>query len=67
MTSYIGLPTFFVLWAGYKLCYRTRVIPASEVDLISGKREIDEEEEQFIKEEAAKSPRTLWGKLWDGL
>jgi amino acid transporter len=54
-------------WAGYKLWYRTKVIPSEKVDLLSGKREIDEEEERFLENEAKKGPRTWRQKLWDSL
>jgi len=67
VTSYIGLPIFFLLWAGYKLLYRTKTIPADKVDLVTGLRAIDEEEAQFLAEEAAKGPRTRLGKIWDSL
>lgn len=58
---------FFVFWAGYKLFYRTSVIPAEKVDLVSGLREIDEEEERFVLEQEAKGPRSFWRRVWDDL
>lgn len=67
ITSYIGAPVFFGLWLGYKLFYRTRVIPPAEVDLVSGKRQIDEEEERYLAKQEAKGPRTTWQKIWDSL
>ncbi|KAH8106707.1 dicarbixylic amino acid permease [Cristinia sonorae] len=67
VTSYIALPAFVLFWGGYKLYYRSKVIPPEKVDLITGKREIDEEEERFNAEEAAKGPRTKWQKIWDSL
>ena len=67
VTSYIALPTFVIFWGGYKLWYRTRVIPVDKVDLITGKREIDEEEERFNRAEAMKGPKTGWQKMWDSL
>ena len=67
VTSYIALPAFVLFWAGYKLWYRTRVIPIERVDLITGKREIDEEEERFNQMEALKGPRTRLQKIWDSL
>jgi amino acid transporter len=65
--SYVGLPTFFILWLGYKILYRTKLIPADKVDLVTGLRAIDEEEEKFLAEQAAKGPRTRWMKIWDSL
>ncbi|KAI9459487.1 dicarbixylic amino acid permease [Lactarius psammicola] len=67
VTSYIGLPTFVLCWGGYKLYYRTSVIPSDKVDLITGKREIDEEEERFVADEEAKGPQSLRRRVWDSL
>ena len=67
VTSYIAVPAFVLFWAGYKLWYRTHVIPADRVDLVTGKREIAEEEERFRQREAMKGPQTRWQKIWDSL
>lgn len=68
VSFYFSSSTGFDLYfQGYKLFYRTSVIPPAEVDLISGKREIDEEEEQFLAAQAAKGPQTWKQKLWDAL
>ncbi|KDR81565.1 hypothetical protein GALMADRAFT_239589 [Galerina marginata CBS 339.88] len=67
VTSYIAIPIFFLLWAGYKLVFRTKVIASEKVDLVTGLRAIDEEEAKFIAEEEAKGPQTRLGKIWDSL
>jgi amino acid transporter len=68
ITSYLPVPLFFIFWLGYKLRYRTQVIPSSKVDLITGKREIDEEEERFIlKEKAREGKVSRWRRLADVL
>ncbi|KAG8910646.1 hypothetical protein FRC01_006211 [Tulasnella sp. 417] len=67
ITTYIGGPVFFVLWLGYKLMYRTRVIPPAEVDLVSGKQQIDEEEGLYLAHQHGRGPRTSWQKIWDSL
>ncbi|KAJ3167832.1 hypothetical protein HDU87_001425 [Geranomyces variabilis] len=44
--TYIGLPFFFLLWIGYKLVYKTKVVPLAEMDLVTDtlrEREIREE------------------------
>ena len=56
-----------MFYVGYKVYYRTSLIPSDQVDLITGKREIDEEEERFNHEEELKGPRTRLQKLWDSL
>lgn len=43
------------------------MIPSADVDLISGKQEIDEEEEEYERMMAAKGPQTRWERLWDAL
>ena len=67
ITNYIAIPVFFVLWIGYKVMYRSKQLKATEVDLVTGLRRIDEEEKLFLAEEAAKGPRTRWQKIWDSL
>lgn len=56
-----------MFWLGYKLMYRTRVIHPGKVDLFSGKKEIDDEEERFLADQALRGPRTRWQRIWDGL
>ena len=67
ITNYIAIPVFFTLWIGYKLMYKTKQLKPTEVDLVTGLRRIDEEEQKFLAEEAAKGPRTRWQKIWDSL
>ncbi|KAJ6630751.1 dicarbixylic amino acid permease [Mycena sp. CBHHK59/15] len=67
VTSYIGLPVFAVLYTGYKIIYRTRTIPAVQVDLRTGLQAIDEAEQRFLEEEKARGPPSLIHKLWDNL
>lgn len=61
------LIAFFVFWLGYKIFYRTKVIRPIEVDLITGKREIDEQEQKYLAEQEFlwrdRKP-TLWQKIW---
>ena len=61
--SYIAIPTFFIFWIGYKVFYRTKLIPLDKVDLDTGRREILEEEERFREKEALKGPQTKWQKI----
>ena len=67
VTAYIALPTFVLFYGGYKLYYRTVLIPSDKVDLITGKREIDEEEERFNQEQEARGPRSRWQRIWEDL
>ncbi|KAA1469476.1 dicarboxylic amino acid permease [Dentipellis sp. KUC8613] len=67
VTSYIGIPVFAVFWVGYKVFYKTKVIPIPEVDLVTGIREIEKEEEQYERQEESKGPRSWRQRLWDDL
>ncbi|KAF6765162.1 dicarboxylic amino acid permease [Ephemerocybe angulata] len=67
ITSYIAVPLFFILWIAYKTSRRTKVIPLAKVDLITGLREIDEEEARYKAEDAARGPRNRLQTLWDSL
>lgn len=52
---------------GYKVYFRTSTIPAAKVDLISGKQEIDDEEEEFLAREKLGGPQSRWQRFWDAL
>ena len=67
ITSYIAIPTFFVLWAVYKIKFKTRIIDPQHIDLTTGLDTIDEEEKRYLAGQAALGPRTRWQKLWDAL
>ncbi|PFH54397.1 hypothetical protein AMATHDRAFT_53372 [Amanita thiersii Skay4041] len=67
ITSYIGIPIYGCLWVGYKVIYKTKPIASKDVDLVSGLRSIDEEEERYLAEEKAKGPRAKWQKVVDAL
>ena len=34
---------------------------------MSGKQQIDEEEEQYLAEQRLKGPKSQWSKFWDAL
>ncbi|TFK88698.1 dicarbixylic amino acid permease [Polyporus arcularius HHB13444] len=67
ITAYIAVPAFVLFYFGYKVYYRTSLIPSDRVDLITGKREIDEEEDRFNKEQEMRGPRTKLQRIWDSL
>ncbi|PWN52876.1 putative general amino acid permease [Violaceomyces palustris] len=56
VTSYIGIPLFFIPLVGWKLWHKTKMIPLSEIDLDSGK--LDPSEERIEPE-----PTTIIGKF----
>jgi yeast amino acid transporter len=58
---------FAIFYAFWKIKNRESTIPLAQVDLLSGKREIDLEEERFLEKQAAMGPRTRRQKIWDSL
>ncbi|KAF2013451.1 amino-acid permease inda1 [Aaosphaeria arxii CBS 175.79] len=61
LAAYITLPIFFVLYAGHKIFYRTRfAIPIPDIDVISGKREMDE----LCANDHAPIPKNVWQRIW---
>ncbi|KAL7270222.1 amino acid transporter [Rhizina undulata] len=54
VTGYLGIPLYLILIFGYKFWYKAPGIKPSEVDLFSGKAEIDREEEEFLRQQALK-------------
>lgn len=48
MTNYIGVVTFVGIYAYHKFRYRTKMIPLHEVDLVSGKAEIDADQQYWF-------------------
>lgn len=61
IAAYVTLPAFFVLYIGHKLWFRTPAcIPISKVDVISGKKEMDELEAT----DEERVPRNRLQKAW---
>ena len=48
VTSYIGIPLYLIMILGYKLTHRRSGFRPEDVDLFTGKEEIDREEEAFL-------------------
>jgi len=67
ITAYIAFPIFFLLFMGWRYHDTCGTIPLDRVDLFSGKREIDEEEEQYLAEQQRKGPKSRWRRIWDAV
>ncbi|KAK4045964.1 amino acid transporter [Microbotryomycetes sp. JL201] len=66
ITSYLGLPIYIALYFGYKFWHKTKIIPLHEVDLISGRREFDEDEAQENERRGSKPQnKNIFRKIWD--
>lgn len=66
VTTYLGIPLYFIMFFGYKFIMKTSLIKPEDADLYSGKARIDAEEAEFIAAEAAKKggPETKGEKIY---
>lgn len=61
LAAYITIPIFLVLYLGHKLWFRTRwLIPIDEIDVISGKKEMDEMEAMDVPPVAKNWVQKFW-------
>lgn len=61
LAAYITIPIFLVLYIGHKLWFRTSwAIKVSNIDVISGKREMDE----LCANDVEPVPKNVWQKIW---
>ncbi|GAA5918751.1 hypothetical protein JCM6882_007723 [Rhodosporidiobolus microsporus] len=65
ITHYLGIPIYAVLYFGFKFYKKTKVIPLAEVDLLTGRKEYDDDAAQWEEKEAMEK-RSIWKKIWDG-
>jgi len=66
-SAYIALPLFALFFVGWRYYDGSRTIPLNMVDLVSGKREIDEEEEEYLAQQRLKGPKSQLRRFWDAL
>jgi len=67
MTNYVGFVSFAFIYIFYKVYYHTKLIPLNEIDLITGKAEIDADEQYWEAKRAARGKLNIWQKLGDRL
>lgn len=61
LAAYITIPVFLVLYLGHKLIFRTPLFkPTCEIDVISGKKEMDE----FCADDVPPVPKNWLQKVW---
>ena len=60
LSRYIGLLLFVVPLIGWKFCTDSRVVGLTEMDLFTGKQEVDDHELDCV----VIPPRTWYGKVW---
>ncbi|KAE9377735.1 putative dicarboxylic amino acid permease [Stipitochalara longipes BDJ] len=54
VTTYLGLPLYIILFFGYKIVMKSKLIKPEEADLYGGKARIDAEEAEFLARQAEK-------------
>jgi amino acid transporter len=54
VTTYLGLPLYIILYFGYKIVMKSKLIKPKDADLYGGKARIDAEEAEFLAREAEK-------------
>lgn len=61
LAAYITLPIFLALYLGHKIWFRTSwMIKLQHIDVISGKREMDE----LCAHDEEPVPKNIWQKIW---
>lgn len=66
VTTYLGIPLYIIMFFGYKIIKKSKVIKPLEADLYSGKAKIDKEEEEFLAAQIAKKgePETKLERIY---
>lgn len=66
VTTYLGIPLYFIMFFGYKFIMKTSWIRPEDADLYSGKARIDAEEEEFLAQEQARkgAPETKGERIY---
>ena len=61
LAAYITLPIFLGLYFGHKIWFRTRfAIPVEEIDITTGKKEMDE----LAEMEVPREPKNIFQRFW---
>lgn len=61
LVSYIVFAIFFALYIGHKIRYRTPwMVPAADIDILSGKEEID----RMCENDVERQPRNWLERVW---
>jgi len=60
ITSYVGIPIYFVLFFGWKILKRTKPRKAAEADLYTGKSALDAADAQWPEQH----PKNIFEKFW---
>lgn len=62
-STYLAVPVILAFYIAYKICFRTRFVRAKDMDLVSGRRELDLAH-LLADERAEKAAWPAWKKVW---
>lgn len=65
ISAYVSLPIFVAFYAFWKIYKRTKWVKISEMDFVTGRKELDEMDME--QKELYGGPLTIWGKIGDWL
>ena len=61
--AYMSAPIVLVMYTGYKLIYKTKIVRSRDIDVTSGRRELDLT--RIVSEERAdKAQWSWWYRAW---
>lgn len=60
---YLAAPIVAVFYIGFKLVYKTKILRARDMDISSGRRDMDLAE-VIAEERAMKARWPMWKKVW---
>lgn len=66
ITTYLGIPLYFIMYFGHKIYSKSKVIKPVDVDMYSGKARIDAEEAEYVAAQLEKKggPETKAEKIY---
>jgi amino acid transporter len=64
---YLAAPLIIVMYIGYKLWYKTKIRRTGEIDITSGRREIENLQEILQEERRIQRTWPWWKKVWKTL
>jgi amino acid transporter len=65
--SYIGFPVFLLFAGFWKWKKGDTTVAYADMDLFTGKQEIDEEEKAYLEAQHLRGPLSRWERLWENL
>jgi len=65
MTNYIGFVAFVGIYAYYKIFHKTHMVPLAEIDLFTGKAEIDADQRFWEEKRAARGPLPWYKRMFE--